>query len=72
MEDKRLPKIASNSSCNHLRLKQGWHKDAQSWLSHWRIMEETIMYNKDVIKNIIKSKYKEKMWFDKELEEKEN
>jgi hypothetical protein len=35
MEDKRLPKIASNSSQNHLRLKQGWHKDAQSWLSDW-------------------------------------
>jgi hypothetical protein len=30
MEDKRLPKIASNSNQNHFRLKQGWHKDAQS------------------------------------------
>jgi hypothetical protein len=28
--------------------------------------------NKDTIKNIIKSKFKEKMWCDKELEEKKN
>ena len=27
-------------------------------------------HNKDTIKNIIKSKFKKKMWFDKELEEK--
>jgi hypothetical protein len=70
MEDMRLPKIASNSSRNHLRLKRGWNKYAQSWLSHWGIMEETILQNKDTIKNIIKSKFKEKMWCDKELEEK--
>jgi hypothetical protein len=43
MEDKRLPKIASNSSQNHLRLKQGWHKDAKSWLNHWGIKEEIIL-----------------------------
>ena len=30
MEEKRLPKIASKSSHNHHRLKQGWHKD--TWL----------------------------------------
>jgi hypothetical protein len=30
----------------------------------------TILQNKDIIKNIIKSKFKEKMWYDKELEEK--
>jgi hypothetical protein len=48
----------------------GWHKYAQSWLSHWGIMEEMIMQNIDTIKNIIKSKFKEKMWCDKELEEK--
>ena len=30
-------------------------------------MEETILQNKDTIKNIIKSKF-EKMWCDKELE----
>jgi hypothetical protein len=70
MEDKRLPKIASKSSRNHLRLKRGWHKDAQSCLIHWGVIEETILQNKDTIKNIIKSKFKEKMWCDKELEEK--
>jgi hypothetical protein len=35
-------------------------------------MEETIFHNKDTIKNIIKSKFKKKMWSDKELEEKKN
>ena len=33
-------------------------------------MEDTILQNKDAVKNIIKSKFKEKMWCDKELEEK--
>ena len=65
IEEKRLPKISSKSTLNHHRLKQGWHKDAQSWLSHWRIMEETILQNKDTIKNIIKSKFKEKMLCDR-------
>jgi hypothetical protein len=65
MEDKMLPKIASNSSQNHL--KQGWHKDSQSWLNHWGIKEEIILQNKDNIKNIITTKFKEKLWCDKEL-----
>jgi hypothetical protein len=30
MEDKRVAKVASKSNQNHLRLKQGWHKDAKS------------------------------------------
>ena len=33
-------------------------------------MEETILQNKDTIKKNLKSKFKEKMWCDKELEEK--
>jgi hypothetical protein len=33
-------------------------------------MEDTILQNKETIKNIIKSKFKKKMWCDKELEEK--
>ena len=33
-------------------------------------MEETILHNKDTIKKKVKSKFKEKMWCDKELEEK--
>jgi hypothetical protein len=70
MEDKRLPKISSKSSRNHHRVKRGWHKDARSWIKYWGIMEDTILQNKDTIKNIIKSKFKEKMLCDKELEEK--
>jgi hypothetical protein len=35
MDDKRLPKITSNSSQNHLQLKRGWHKDAKSWLNRY-------------------------------------
>jgi hypothetical protein len=70
MEDKRLPKIASKSRHNHHQLKQGWHKDARSWLNYWVIMEETILQKKYTIKKNVKSKFKEKMWCDKELEEK--
>jgi hypothetical protein len=54
MEGNRIPKIASKSSRNHHRLKQGWHKDAQSWINYWGIMEDTILKNKYIIKNIIK------------------
>jgi hypothetical protein len=43
MDDKRLPKIASNSIQNHQRLKQGWHKHVKSWLNHWGILDESIM-----------------------------
>jgi len=43
MDDKRLPKIASNSSQNHQQLKQRWHKDVKSWLNHWGMQEESIM-----------------------------
>jgi hypothetical protein len=50
MEDKGLPKIASKSIHNHHRLKRGWHKDTQSWLNYWGIMEDTILQNKDTIK----------------------
>jgi len=68
IEDTRIPKIASESSHNHHRLKRGWHKDARSWLNYWGIMERTILQNKDSIKKNFKSKFKEKMWCDKELE----
>jgi hypothetical protein len=70
MEDKRLPKIASKSSRNHHRLKRGWNKDAWCWLNYWEIMEDIIFHNKYTIKKIFKSKFKEKMWCDKDLEEK--
>ena len=39
MRDHRLPKIALNSSQNHLRLKWGWYKDTRAWLNHWEIDE---------------------------------
>lgn len=35
MEHQRLPKIALNSSQDHLQLKRGWYKDAMAWLNHW-------------------------------------
>jgi hypothetical protein len=70
MKDKRLPKIASNSSQSHLQLKRGWHKDVKSWLNHWRIEEEVTLQNIDTIKNTITSKFKEKLWCNKELEDK--
>jgi len=70
MEDKSLPKIASKSSHNHHLFKQGWHKDTRSWLNYTRIMEEIIFQNKDTLKKNVKSKFKGKMWCDKELEEK--
>jgi hypothetical protein len=36
----------------------------------WGIMKETILQNKDTIRKNVKSKFEEKMWCDKELEEK--
>jgi hypothetical protein len=61
MEDKRLPKIASSSNQNRLQLKQGWHKDAKSWLNHWGIKEDVTLQNNNNIKNTITSKFKEKL-----------
>ena len=73
MESKRLPKIASNCSQNpHLRLKQGWHKGAQSWLNHWGIKEELSIGSKDSVRNTFTSKFKDKLWEDQELEGKRN
>lgn len=69
MEAKKFPKIATNSSQNpQLRLKWGWHNDAQSSLVYLGIKEEIILEMKDKIKNTITSKLKEKLWKDKELE----
>ena len=41
--DHRLPKIALNSSQNHLRLKREWYKDTRSWLNHWEIDENVAL-----------------------------
>jgi hypothetical protein len=65
MDDKRLPKIASNSRKNHQWLNQKWHKYAKSWINYWGIQEEVIMQNIDNIINLITSKFKENMWCDK-------
>jgi hypothetical protein len=70
MDNKRFPKIASNSSQNHQRLRREWHKDAKSWINHWAIKEDAILHNTNNIKNIFISKFKENMWCDKELEDK--
>jgi hypothetical protein len=61
MEDKRLSKIDPNSNQNHLWLKQGWHKDAKSWLNNWGIKEDV---------TLITSKFKENLWCNREIEDK--
>ena len=62
MGDHRLPKLAFNSSKKHLSLKRGWYKDTRSRLNHWEIDE-----NINNIQNIVTSKFKEKLWCEKEL-----
>jgi len=68
MGNERLPKIALESSQNHLRLKRGWCKDVMAWLNHWGIDENDTLQNINNVKNIITSKFKEKMWCEKDLE----
>ena len=60
MGNKRLSKIALNSSQNQLRLKRCWCKDTMAWLNHWGIDGNNILQNNDNVKNIITSKFKEK------------
>ena len=66
----RLPKLALNSSQNHLRLKRGWYKDTRAWLNHWEIDENIALQYINNIKNIVTSKFKDKMWCEKDLEAK--
>ena len=70
MGDHRLPKLALNSSQNHRRLKCGWYNDTRSWLNHWEIDENVALQNINNIKNIVTSKFKEKLWCEKDLEAK--
>ena len=70
MGDHRLPKLALNSSQNHLRLKWGWYKNTRAWLNHWEIDETIALQNINNIKNIVTSKFKEKLWSTKYLEAK--
>ena len=70
MGDHRLPKLALKSIQNHLRLKRGWYKDIKAWLNHWEIDENVALQNINNIKNIVTSTFKEKMWCEKDLEDK--
>ena len=66
----RLPKISLNSNQNHLRIKRGWYKDTRASLNLWEINENVALQNINHIKNILTSKFKEKMWRQKDLEDK--
>ena len=70
MGDDRLPKLALNSSQNHLRLKGGWYKCTRAWANHWEIHENISLKNINSVKNIVTSKFKEKMRYEKDLETK--
>jgi hypothetical protein len=43
IEDKRLPKIASNSNQNRQELKKGWYKDVKSSLNHSGIRDKVTL-----------------------------
>ena len=58
--DHRLPKLALNSSQDHLRLKQGWYKDTRPWLNHWEVDKNTTLQKINNITNIVTSTFKEK------------
>ena len=70
MGDHRIPMLDLNSSQNHLRLKRGWYKDTRAWLNHWEIDEKIALQNINNIRNIVTSKFKEKLWCEKDLEDK--
>ncbi len=70
MGDYRIPKLALNSSQNHLRLKRGWYKDTRAWLNLWEIDKNVALKNVNNIKSFVTSKFKEKLWCDKNLEAK--
>ena len=62
MGDHITPKIALNSSQDHLRLNKGWHKDNMAWLNHWGVNKNATLQNIDNIKATITSKFKENLW----------
>jgi len=66
--DQRLSKIALKSSQDQLQLKRHWYKDVTAWLNHWGVDENSTLQDINNIKNIITSKFKDKMWGKKELE----
>ena len=63
-------KLAFNSSQNHLRLKRGWYKDTKARLNPSEIKKNIALQNINNIKNIVTSKFKEKLWREKDLEAK--
>ena len=67
MGNKRLPKIVLKSIQNQLCLERCWCKDTMAWLNHWGINENDILHNIDNVKNIITSKFKEKLRCKKNL-----
>jgi hypothetical protein len=70
MDDTKLLIIVSDSSQTHQWLKRGKHNDVKYWLNHWGIKEEVVLKNTDDIKNMVKAKFKENLWCNKELEDK--
>ena len=60
IDDHRLPKLALNSSQNHLCLNWGWHKDTRALSNYWEINENDALQNINNIKDIVTSKFKEK------------
>jgi len=67
VDDHRLPKLALNSSQNHLRLNRGWHKDTRASLNYWEINKNDALQDINNIKDIVISMFKEKMWCEKDL-----
>jgi hypothetical protein len=59
MEDEKLPKILLQTPTKTTFDSRRWHVIRMySPLNHWGVKEEIILQNKD----IITSKFKEKMW----------
>jgi hypothetical protein len=54
MDDKILPKIVSDASQNHQRLKWGWHNDAKSWINHWGIKKKLLCRISMILKILFK------------------
>ena len=72
MGDHRLPKLALNSSQNHLRLKRDWYKDTRAWLYHWEINENVALQNINNIKKLLLLSSKKKCGVRKIWQLKEN
>ena len=47
---------------NPCKTYQGLVKDIRPWLNYWEVDETVALQNINTIKNIVSSKFKEKMW----------